>query len=89
MSIWTASMLIAALATCAPPVQYGGAIPIDHDGVAGRLRRACELGKATAAGGNCVAAESTDSEAQSSDELEEMDAGEDTESADAASTDRD
>ena len=85
--MWIAPPLVAALAACTAPSQYGGAILIDHEGLAARLRRACELGKATATGATC-ASEGTDAEEEGSYEVEETAASLDAEweTADAAPT---
>ena len=64
---WLAPLLALVLAACTVPSQYGGGIPIDHEGLAARLRRACELGKATAAGGACESAEVEEADADSED----------------------
>ena len=81
-----AAPLVIALAACTAPTQFGGAIPIDHEGLAARLRRACELGRATATGAICASDQDTDAEVDGSDELEEFDASPDAEweAADAA-----
>ena len=81
-----AAPFVIALAACTAPAQFGGAILIDHEGLAERLRRACELGRATATGAACPGGEGTDAEVEGSDELEETAASPDAEweAADAA-----
>jgi hypothetical protein len=83
-----AAPFVVALVACTAPTQFGGAIPIDHEGLAARLRRACELGRATATGAACASGEGTDAEVEGADELEEFDASPDAEceAADAAPT---
>jgi hypothetical protein len=81
-----AAPFVIAHAACTAPAQFGGAILIDHEGLAARLRRACELGRATATGATCSSGEGTDAEVEGPDELEETDGSPDAEweAADAA-----
>jgi hypothetical protein len=44
---------MAAVTACTAPGQYGASIPIDHAGLPGRWRRACELGKVSSTEGSC------------------------------------
>jgi hypothetical protein len=53
----SAPFVIIALTACAAPRPNDGFIAIDHAGVAGRLRRACELTKGAAVAGPCSSAE--------------------------------
>jgi hypothetical protein len=85
---WIAPLVVLALAACAAPASYGGAIPIDHEGLAARLRVACGLGKTAAAGGTCTAAESAPPESEGADE-EGADETEETDIPRDADTDAD
>jgi hypothetical protein len=102
MTLRVVPVLLVVLATCAAPTQYGGAIAIDQEGVADRLRRVCELGKASAGGGSCVSVEGDASETDDAEDLAEpgeprdadlAEAGEprvaELQSADAGPMDRD
>ena len=68
--LWRAAPLVLALTSCTAPGQYGGSIPIDHAGLLGRWRRACELGKGSSTGGTCATGDGAPSESDESDESE-------------------
>jgi hypothetical protein len=86
---WVAASLAMTLGACTAPPAHGGGIPIHHEGVAARMRLACGLGIATAAGATCATGEGIDAEGEGWDEIEKIDASPDAEANDAGPAEND